>query len=111
TFELELNCERAVLVVGTPAHVAAADDAQPPAAGVVLPADELLERLLLEQRVGVAADDAPALGHGPDDRHVALLERAAPVTVAEAEETVVLRTVLEARLHARRLVRRVVPLV
>src|SRR5690606_1651424 len=55
-FQLELDCDRAVGFPGAPAHVTPADDPKPPAARVVLPADELLERLLLEERIAVARD-------------------------------------------------------
>src|SRR5262245_1757763 len=80
--QLELHRDRIVGVAGAAAHVVAVDHAQAPAAGLVLPADEVLEPFLFEERIAVAADEAPALRNRPDDRHVALLERVAAVTVA-----------------------------
>src|SRR5436190_17323804 len=75
--QLELHRDRIVGLSRAPAHVIAVDHAQAPAARLVLPADEVLEALLVEERIAVAADEAPALRERPHDRHVALLERVA----------------------------------
>src|SRR5262245_62035642 len=95
--QLELHRDRVVGLARAAAHVVAVDHSQAPAAGLVLPADEVFEPLLVEERVAVAADEAPALRQRPDDGHVALLERVAPVAIADAEQAILLRTVLEAR--------------
>src|SRR5690606_1750946 len=49
--ELELDRDRAVRFPRPSAHVTPADAAQPPAARFVLPAEVLLQRLLLEERI------------------------------------------------------------
>ena len=67
--QLELQRDRAVGLAGAAAHVVAVDHAQPPAARLVFPAEEVLEALLVEERIAVAADDAPAsaqTGHTSD---------------------------------------------
>src|SRR5688572_19615481 len=111
TLELEHERQRAVGLARTAAHVVAIDYSQAPATGFVFPADEVLEPLLVEERIAVAADDAPALRDRPDDRHVALLERISPVAIADAEHPVVFRAVLEAGLGAGRRRGLAVPLV
>src|SRR5690606_29442336 len=80
-FQLELDRDGAVGFPVAPAHIAPADDAQPPAARIVFPADELLERLLLEERVAVARNDPPTVRYRPDEREIALLDHAAAVAV------------------------------
>src|SRR5690606_1497558 len=103
--------DRAVGLPGAPAGILPADHAQPPATRLVLPAQELLERLVLEKRVAVAADDPPAIGNRPDQGNIALLQDASSIAVAEAEQPVVLWPVLEARFRPRRGFGLVVPLV
>src|SRR5688572_24558004 len=101
-FELELQRDRIVLLAGAAAHVIAADHAQAPAARLVLPADEILEPLLVEERIAVEADEAPALRERPHDRHISLLERVllervSPITIADTKQAILLRAILEAR--------------
>src|SRR5262245_14005066 len=74
--QLELHRDR-VVGLAPAAHVVAVDHAQAPAAGLVLPAEEVFEPLLVQERIAVAADQPPALGDRPYDRKVALLERVA----------------------------------
>src|SRR6187551_1078416 len=83
--QLELHRDRVVGVAGAAADVVAVDHSQAPAAGLVFPADEVLEAFLVEERIAVAADEAPALGDRPYDRKVALLERIAAIAVADSE--------------------------
>src|SRR5262245_61492066 len=96
-FQLELHRDRVVGLAGAAAHVVAVDHAQAPAAGLVLPADEVLEPFLVEERIAVTADEAPTLRDRPDERKVALLERVAAVAIADTEQPIVLGAVLEAR--------------
>src|SRR5688572_27437479 len=110
-FELELQGDRIVGLAGAPAHVVAVDHPQSPATGLVLPADEVFEPLLVEERIAVAADDAPALRQWPYDRHVSLLERVAPIAIAEAEHPIVFRAVLDARFGSSRCGSLAVPLI
>src|SRR5688572_3001594 len=114
-FELELQGDRVVGLAGAPAHVIAVDHPQSPAAGFVLPADEVLEPLLVQERIAVAADDAPTLRQRPNDGHVSLLEslleRVAPIAIAEAEHAIVFRPVLDARFGSSRCGSLAVPLI
>src|SRR5262249_23021581 len=107
--ELELDRERAVLLARA-TDVAASHGTETPAARVVFPAHVLLEGLLLEEGIAVASEDSPFVGHWPDHRHVALLEQVAAEAIAESDQPVVLRPVLEACLRARRRIGLAVPL-
>src|SRR5690606_1675838 len=75
------------------------------------PADELLERLLLEERVAVARNDPPTVRYRPDEREIALLDHAAAVAVCEAEQPILGRPVLETGLGAGRALGIAVPLI
>src|SRR5690606_27376938 len=96
---------------GAAADEAPPDDPQTPAARVEFPAEELLERRLLEERVAVSADQSPTLGDRPNEREIALLDDVAAIAIGEAEQPILGRAILEARFHARRPLRIAVPLI
>src|SRR5690606_21578005 len=109
--ELELDRDGRVRFPGAAADEAPPNDPQTPAARVEFPAEELLERRLLEKRVAVPADQAPALGDRPHEREVALLDDVAAIAIGEAEQPILGRAILEARFHARRALGIAVPLI
>ena len=90
-----MKIKRAASITCDGAHVAAARDAEGPAASVVLQAREGFQRTAIAVGIIPAADEAPLRMDGPQHRKIRLIELAAAEAIARVEEVLRVALIME----------------